>query len=70
MRIYPISSVSVRGPIAITTNASTGIIVAGVIGGGVVGFFAGRKWPRAMTTIYGTLLGAGLGGGVTALLVR
>ena len=43
------------------TNLSSPIIIGGLIGGGILGYFVARRYPKAMTSLYGISLGAGLG---------
>lgn len=43
------------------TNLSAPIVIGGLIGGGILGYLVARRYPKAMTSLYGISLGAGLG---------
>lgn len=43
------------------TNLSAPIIIGGLVAGGILGYFVARRYPKAMTSLYGISLGAGLG---------
>lgn len=43
------------------TNLSAPLVIGGLIAGGVLGYFVAKRYPKAMTSLYGISLGAGLG---------
>jgi len=44
-------------------------LLAGILIGGALGGFAGYKYPKAATTVYGIGFGAGLGGIIASLII-